>query len=317
MGILSRSSQNSISRGYDYFKEKKVISYQKINDEEYVGKVQGNGAIYEVKINDKHTNKCSCNCPFADGKRKICKHMVALFFTINPEEARNYLRSIRKEYRFNQLRVREKEVEDAKEEKRIKEYIDSLSIKELKEKLYNYMCNDGYDSYAEDYEYDEYYNDYGYFYLDEEDKAFMNEGISLKLSTVVEGFDRISDFSTIYINKVNNKIIEIMDDYTMNEEDYFEFEENFDDYLALPSLHELDDAQVIKDFIFELDNNKHQLELSKAFTGKGAFRKFKTTLRELNLSDKFFEFKKEEYTKKAIKFLYHYDIDYIDDIYND
>ena len=165
MGILSRSSQNSISRGYDYFKEKKVISYQKINDAEYVGKVQGNGTIYEVKINDKHTNKCSCNCPFADGTRKICKHMVALFFTINPEEARNYLRSIRKEYRLNQLRVREKENEEVKKEKRIKEYIDNLSIKELKEKLYTYMCDEGYYSY-DDYEDDEYYNDYGYFYLD-------------------------------------------------------------------------------------------------------------------------------------------------------
>ena len=103
----------------------------------------------------------------------------------------------------------------------------------------------------------------------------------------------------------------------MNEEEYFEFEENFDDYLTLPSLHELDEAQVIRDFIFELDNNKHQLELSKAFTGKGAFRKLKTVLRELNLSNKFFEFKKEEYIKKAIKFLYYNNIDYIDDIYND
>lgn len=314
MGILSRSSQNSISRGYDYFKEKKVISFQKINDEEYVGKVQGNGAIYDVKINDKHTNKCSCNCPHADGTRKICKHMVALFFTSNPEEARNYLRSIRNEYRFNQLRIRERENEEKNKEKRIKEYIDSLSIKELKEKLFSYMCNDGYDLYEE--EDDEYYNDYGYFYFDEEDKAFMNEGISLKLSTVVEGFDRISDFSTIYVNKTNNEIIELMDDYTMNEDYYLEIEENFDNYLALPSLHELDEAQVIRDFIFELNNDKQKLELSKAFTGKGAFRKFKTVLRELNLSNKFFEFKKEEYIKKAIKFLYYNNIDYIDDIYN-
>lgn len=316
MGILSRSSQNSISRGYDYFKEKKVISYQKINDEEYVGKVQGNGTIYEVKINDKHTNKCSCNCPFADGTRKICKHMVALFFTINPEEARNYLRSIRKEYRLNQLRVREKENEEVQKEKRIKEYIDSLSIKELKEKLYTYMRDEGYYSH-DDYEADEYYNDYGYFYLDQEDKKFMNEGISLKLSTVVEGFDRIGASSTIYVNKVNNKIIEIMDDYTMNEEDYLEFKENFDDYFSLPSLEELNDTQLIKDFIYELDNKKYQLELSKAYTGKGAYRKFRNALRELNLASKFFKFTKEEYTKKAIKFLYHYDIDYIDDIYND
>ena len=150
MSLISLASAKSLWRGYEYYECKRVHFHIQNGEFEYTGKVSGNGRLYDVHIDLKHPRKSTCNCPHADGKRIICKHMVALFFTSNPEEARNYLRSIRNEYRFNQLRIRERENEEKNKEKRIKEYIDSLSIKELKEKLYSYMCNDGYDLYEEE-----------------------------------------------------------------------------------------------------------------------------------------------------------------------
>lgn len=45
-----------------------------------------NDAVYDVKIDTVHPKKSVCNCPFAEGRRVICKHMVSLNLEIFPEK---------------------------------------------------------------------------------------------------------------------------------------------------------------------------------------------------------------------------------------
>ena len=90
MSILDSASSKSVYRGYDYYKDNNVISYMQISDFEYEGDVKGtNKNPYHVIINTKHPKKSSCDCPFANGNT-ICKHMVALFFAVSPDELRDY-----------------------------------------------------------------------------------------------------------------------------------------------------------------------------------------------------------------------------------
>ena len=49
---------------------------------------------YRTIIDVLHPRKSQCNCPFADGRRVICKHMVALLFTELPNEAEAYMLEI-------------------------------------------------------------------------------------------------------------------------------------------------------------------------------------------------------------------------------
>ena len=86
MGIIQSASGNSCWRGLDYYKEKRVIKLKKINDFEYSSVVKGTSE-YNVHLNIKHPRKSYCNCPFADGKRIICKHIVATYFSAIPQEA--------------------------------------------------------------------------------------------------------------------------------------------------------------------------------------------------------------------------------------
>lgn len=91
MGILDSASSQSVSRGYDYYKEGRVVLCQQISNYEFMGKIQGNDSKpYNVVININHPRKSTCNCPFAKGRQIICKHMVALFFYVLPEEAKDY-----------------------------------------------------------------------------------------------------------------------------------------------------------------------------------------------------------------------------------
>ena len=87
MSLVTCASGKSLWRGIDYFENKKVLNYDQFSEDEYMGLVQGsNGEIYTTLINIAHPRKSKCNCPLADGKRIVCKHMIALYFTIFPDE---------------------------------------------------------------------------------------------------------------------------------------------------------------------------------------------------------------------------------------
>lgn len=129
MGILNQARASVIQRGYEYYKDKKVINFCKESDTVFYGSVKGT-TTYDVKIDINHTVKNTyCNCPFAKDNRKICKHMVALYFTAFPNEAEQYIENIAEQERI--------------EEKRFNE-------------MYGYL----YDEDFEDYEDDEEINDY-------------------------------------------------------------------------------------------------------------------------------------------------------------
>ena len=133
MGIMASASGASLWRGYEYYLEKKVKSLTKLSDVEYEGVVLGGGKEpYHVKINIEHIRQSTCNCPHADGRRVICKHMVALFFTVFPAEAENYIKEV-EQY--------EREEEKRREEhyKEIKRYVYSLSKDELRTMLMNHI----------------------------------------------------------------------------------------------------------------------------------------------------------------------------------
>jgi hypothetical protein len=92
MSLLSLASGQSAYRGYEYFRDKKIIQMEQISDTCYTGIVIGsNGVQYEVTIDTEHPRKSQCSCPHADGRRIICKHMIALYFTAYPQEGKQYI----------------------------------------------------------------------------------------------------------------------------------------------------------------------------------------------------------------------------------
>ena len=127
MGIISLASGSSCWRGLDYFKDKKVIKLRKINGKEYISIVNGT-KNYNVYLNLEHPRKSTCDCPLAKGKRIICKHIVATYFSAFPEEAINF--------EEEQDRSQEKYEKEQEEEynKAIK-YLNKMSKQELIEEL--------------------------------------------------------------------------------------------------------------------------------------------------------------------------------------
>ena len=130
MGLIEMASGSSVWRGMDYYERKMVCSWKKSGEEAYDGVVSGSeGNKYSVHIDKVHPRKSSCNCPFAEGRLVICKHMIALLFTAEPKTAEDFLRQVEK------WEQEEKERERL-HYKELREYVNSLSKKELQERLY-------------------------------------------------------------------------------------------------------------------------------------------------------------------------------------
>lgn len=111
MGLLDCASANSIWRGYDYYKENKVSDIKNIADGVFEGTVRGSGTkAYSSMLDAFHPRKSKCNCPHADGKRIVCKHIVALYFTAYPEEA---------------VRICRESIEYEEEQEKLQEELDS------------------------------------------------------------------------------------------------------------------------------------------------------------------------------------------------
>ena len=130
MSILTAASSKSAWRGYEYYMEDKVQFVKKLDDTHFGGAVTGSEAEpYAVTIDIAHPKRSTCDCPFANGL-KVCKHMVAIYFAVFPEEAIKFKSAIDRAL---------EEEEQYREELpgRIDKYINKLNKTQLKDLALN------------------------------------------------------------------------------------------------------------------------------------------------------------------------------------
>ena len=144
MGIISSASGSSCWKGLDYYKSKKIRNIKKISDKEYTSIASGSKK-YNVYLNLEKPIKSTCNCPLANGKRIICKHIVATYFSVIPGSAENF------EDEQNRLQEEYNEYQKNEYRNAIK-FINRMSKKELVEELI-YIIN-----YAPEWIYDDFVN---------------------------------------------------------------------------------------------------------------------------------------------------------------
>ncbi len=129
MGLLDVASGKSVWRGYDYYENNNVVSWEQSGTDIYDGVVLGSeGNRYTVHVDKVHPKRSTCNCPFADGRRVVCKHMIAVYFTAEPDAAEAFIRQVQ-EWEEEEELLQEQCEED------LRDYVYSLSKDELREEL--------------------------------------------------------------------------------------------------------------------------------------------------------------------------------------
>ncbi|MEX2805384.1 SWIM zinc finger domain-containing protein [Streptococcus sp. H31] len=138
--VVHLASNASFSKGIAYYQSQAVLSGEKSEDGIYKGQVSGSqGKTYHVTINTNYPRKSTCTCPFATGRRVICKHMVALYFFYFPRQADAVIAEWEEEegekeerylkWEADYTMFRQKKVEE------ITAYVKTLSEGQLREKL--------------------------------------------------------------------------------------------------------------------------------------------------------------------------------------
>ena len=127
MSVLTCASGSSCWRGLEYYKRNKILQIKKISDIEFKGVVSGIKE-YEVYLNLKNARKSTCNCPLANGKMIMCKHIIATYFKAVPGSAKAF------EDEQNRL---EKEYDEYQENEyqNVIKFINKMTKKELIDEL--------------------------------------------------------------------------------------------------------------------------------------------------------------------------------------
>ncbi len=95
MALIDIAASKTVWRGIEYYNQGKVISWDKNEDGTYDARVAGSDdGEYLVHVDLEHPRKSTCNCPFANGKRIICKHMVAVSLCVDSSEAERFKKEL-------------------------------------------------------------------------------------------------------------------------------------------------------------------------------------------------------------------------------
>ena len=156
MGLIDLCSNNSYWRGLDYYENRKVKDITKINDNEYDAIVFGS-EHYHVHLNVEHPKKSTCTCPHAKGASRVCKHKVAVYFSIFPDEANEAIKERNELIKEQESREREYDNKQREAYKRQKEYVDSLSEEEVRDMLIGYLVDEEMQDEEDPYEDSEWY----------------------------------------------------------------------------------------------------------------------------------------------------------------
>lgn len=129
MSVLSVASGQSAYRGYEYYKAQKVSSMEQAGEGVIKASVAGsNSTFYDVVVDINHPRKSQCSCPYAAGKRIVCKHMVAVYFTARPWKAEKYIADLEAYWE-------EEEQQQEELEEKLAHYIYSMKKNELQAAL--------------------------------------------------------------------------------------------------------------------------------------------------------------------------------------
>ena len=107
----------------------------------------------------------------------------------------------------------------------------------------------------------------------------------------------------------NPHTVEVLHTY---EEEQQEIYNRLDEhgFYRLPTQYEIRDYDIMEEFVDILSGNMQE-RLSNAICGHGAFRRFKDTVHQMGIAEKWYAFQDEAYKRKAIEWCEENDIQYV------
>lgn len=153
--------------------------------------------------------------------------------------------------------------------------------------------------------------------------------ISVKLKDIVEEMDMQFEESQAFLNKSTGQVVVVISEELSIAEEEESFEdfpdwqqealeiaqdviENFENYIELPTKYDINEYNIMEDFCFTLPDQRVQSSLLNSINGKGAFRRFKDLVINLNIEDTWYSYRDERLKQIAIDWCQSNNITYIE-----
>lgn len=150
--------------------------------------------------------------------------------------------------------------------------------------------------------------------------------VKVKLEDIVDGMEINSPEQLQLVNIRTNIVVSLLDEFLRDAENEKPYDhlpewqqeqmviaidvlENEDDYISLPSPFDVNEYGMMENFCY-MQAGSDQIELLNVINGRGAFRRFKDKLFDMNLEDAWYKFRDNGYRKVAIDFCEHHGLKY-------
>lgn len=138
--------------------------------------------------------------------------------------------------------------------------------------------------------------------------------MAIELEEIVDALSMLDDETTYYYDKQEERVEVVFDfddgSYAANED---EIDWDDDRYIPLPSSREFDDYEIMAAFAHQLAEPQQQT-VATSLQGRGAFRRFRTTLDELGLTQQWYDFRTAAYRRMAIEWCKTHDVAFVDNV---
>ena len=130
------------------------------------------------------------------------------------------------------------------------------------------------------------------------------------LSKIIDGLEMVDDIVDCYYNPEKDEIfLSNIGEYGNLSED--EIDELFEESIILPTQYDINEYQIMVDFIETIDNPETRSNLQSLIQGKGAFRRFKDYCAEMDIIHEWYNFGDKRYKEIAIEWCKQNELKYI------
>lgn len=131
----------------------------------------------------------------------------------------------------------------------------------------------------------------------------------VSLEKIIDGLEMVDEITDCYYNPETDEIFSSnIGEYEDLTED--EIDELFEKSLILPTQYEINEYQIIVEFIETIDKPEIKNNLQRLIQGKGAFRRFKDYCFEINIIQDWYKYKNERYKEIAIEWCEQNELEY-------
>ena len=134
--------------------------------------------------------------------------------------------------------------------------------------------------------------------------------MKIKLSEIIDAIEMTDQESEYFIDKETGEIVWISD-FAMTSEEKEAACNRLDEhgFYRLPTSFDIREYDIMKDFVYSLPDPARD-KLSRAINGRGTFRRFKDSIRQLGIEQQWYDYQADAYKKKAVEWCKDNELEY-------